>query len=62
MDDLRRELDRLLDELAELDRCTEHRDKDAANFSLMTIAKRGTKLAIVELREQMARSNPLASS
>jgi hypothetical protein len=62
MDDLQRELDRLLDELAELDRCTEHRNKNAANSGLMTLAKRGTKLAIAEVREQMARSNPLASS
>jgi len=62
MDDLEQELNRLLDELAVLDRCTEHRDKDAANFSLMTVARRGTKLAIAEVREHMARSNPLASS
>ena len=62
MDDLQQELDRLLDELAVLDRCTQDRDKDAANFSLMTIAKRGTKLAIAEVREHMARSKSVASS
>ena len=62
MDDLQQELDRLLDELAELDNYTQHRDKDAANFSLMTLAKRGTKLAIAEVREQMARSKPVALS
>jgi hypothetical protein len=62
MDELQRELDRLLDELAVLDRCTEDRDKDAANFSLMTLAKRGTKLAIAEVRGQMARSYPPVSS
>ena len=62
MDDLQQELNRLLDELAVLDRCTEDRDKDAANFSLMTIAKRGTKLAIAEVRELMTQSRPLASS
>jgi hypothetical protein len=61
MDDLQQELETLLDELAVLDRCTEDRDRDAANFSVMTIAKRGTKLAIAEVRELMAQSECSAS-
>jgi hypothetical protein len=54
MDELQQELDRLLGELAELDRCSAGSDKDGANISLMTIARRGTKQAIAELRTLMA--------
>lgn len=54
MDDLQRELDRLLAELAEMDRCCEHGNKDGANGGLMTLARRGTKLAIAEVRGMMA--------
>jgi hypothetical protein len=54
MDDLQQELDRLLDELAEMDRCSEHRTNDGPNVGLMTLARRGTKLAIAEVRSLMA--------
>jgi hypothetical protein len=54
MDDLQQELDRLLAELAEMDRCSERGDKDGANGGLMTLARRGTKLAIAEVRGMMA--------
>jgi hypothetical protein len=55
MDDLQQELDRLLAELAEIDRCSEH--KEAPNVGLMTIARRGTKLAIAEVRSLIAQRN-----
>ena len=54
MDDLQHELDKLLDELAEMDRCSEHHGNGGANVGLMTIARRGTKLAIAEVRSLMA--------
>jgi hypothetical protein len=54
MDDLQQELDKLLDELAEMDRCSEHGDGEGANVGLMTLARRGTKLAIAEVRSMMA--------
>lgn len=54
MDELQQELDRLLSELAELDRCSAASGKDSANLGLMTIARRGTKLAIAEVRSLMA--------
>jgi hypothetical protein len=54
MDELQQELDRLLGELAELDRCSAGNDKDGANLSLMTIARRGTKQAIAEVRNLLA--------
>lgn len=44
MDDLQQELDRLLEELAELDRCSGHCDGTTdANVSLVTIARRGNQ-------------------
>ena len=54
MDYLQQELDRLLDELAELDRCSKDCDEDTGNLGLMTIARRGTKLAIAEVRGLIA--------
>ncbi len=54
MDELQQELDRLLGELAELDRCSEPCGKDSPSLGLMTIARRGTKLAIAEVRGLMA--------
>ena len=59
MDPLQQELDRLLGELAELDRCSARRGSDAANLSLITIARRGTNLAIAEVRSLMARRSSL---
>jgi hypothetical protein len=56
---LQQELDRLLGELAELDRCSARRGSDAANLSLITIARRGTNLAIAEVRSLMARRSSL---
>ena len=57
MDPLQQELERLLGELAELDRCSAR--SDAANLSLITIARRGTNLAIAEVRSLMARRSSL---
>ena len=54
MDHLQQELDRLLVELSEMDRCSEQFANDSANYSLMTIAKRGTKLEIAEVRRLLA--------
>lgn len=54
MDELQHELDRLLDELAELERCSEPLGKESPSLGLMTIARRGTKLAIAEVRSLMA--------
>jgi hypothetical protein len=51
MNALQQELDRLLGELAELDRCSAL--GDGANLGLMTIARRGTKQAIFEVRRLM---------
>lgn len=51
MKELQEELDRLLGELAELDRCSAL--GDGANLMLMTIARRGTKQAIAEVRRLM---------
>ena len=48
MDELQQELDRLLGELAEMDRCSA--GSDGASLGLLTIARRGTKLAIAEVR------------
>ncbi len=52
MDELRQELDRLLSELAELDRCSAM--GDGANLVLMTIARRGTRQQIAEVRRLLA--------
>ncbi len=52
MDHLQQELDRLLGELSELDRCSAL--GDGANLVLMTIARRGTKQAISEVRRLIA--------
>jgi hypothetical protein len=57
MDELQHELDRLLGELAELDRSFASRDDDSANVSLMIIARRGTKTAIAEVRRLMAQGS-----
>lgn len=54
MDELKQELDRLLEELAEMGRRSAHCDSDSANLGLMTIARRGTKLAIAEVRSLIA--------
>jgi hypothetical protein len=48
MNELQQELERLLSELAELDRCSAV--EDGANRVLMTLARRGTKQAIAEVR------------
>ena len=52
MDHLQQELDRLLGELSELDRCSAL--EDGANRVLMTMARRGTKQAISEVRRLIA--------
>ncbi len=52
MDELEQELGRLLSELAEMDRCST--GNDGANLGLMTLARRGTKLAIAEVRALIA--------
>ncbi len=54
MDDLHKELDRLLSELAEMDRCAA--GDTGASVALLTIARRGTKLAIAEVRSLIART------
>ena len=59
MDELKLELDRLLGELAELERCSARSQKDGANVSLMTIARRGTKLAIAEVRTLLAQRSTI---
>jgi hypothetical protein len=51
MDELQQELDRLLGELAELDRCFAL--GDGGNLVLVTIARRGTRQAIAEVRRLM---------
>lgn len=48
MNDLQHELERLLSEFAELDRCSAF--DDGGNRVLMTMARRGTKQAIAEVR------------
>ncbi len=53
MNELQQELDRLLCELAELDRCSACRDEDSGNVSLMIISRRATKTAIAEVRRLM---------
>ncbi len=52
MDDLHKELDRLLSELAEMDRCSA--GDTGASQCLLIIARRGTKLAIAEVRSLIA--------
>ncbi len=58
MEELQHELDQLLGELAELDRCSACVDEDSGNSSLVIIAKRGTKTAIAEVRRLMAQMAP----
>jgi hypothetical protein len=48
MGELQQELERLLSELAELDRCSAF--DDGGNRVLVTMARRGTKQAIAEVR------------
>ena len=55
MDQLQHELDRLLCELAELDRRSVRRGSDPAALGMISIARRGTNLAIAEVRSLMAR-------
>ena len=62
MDDLQQELDRLLVELAEMDRCSARGDKDGINAGLMTLARRGTKLAIAEVRAMIAQQSATQQS
>lgn len=59
MDELRHELDRLLGELAELDRSFASRDDESANVSLMIIARRGTKTAIAEVKRLMEQKSQI---
>jgi hypothetical protein len=54
--DLQNELDRLLGELAELDRCAAIDEEDSANTTLMIIARRGTRTAIAEVKRLIAQS------
>jgi hypothetical protein len=51
MIELQQELDRLLSELAELDRCSAF--DDGGNRVLVTMARRGTRQAIAEVRRLM---------
>ena len=62
MHELQIELDRLLGELAELDRNFGCRSDDSGNISLMILARRGTKTAIAEVRRQMAQIDQSHSS
>ena len=56
--ELQNELDRLLGELAELDRCSAM--GEGGNHVLMTIARRGTRQAIAEVRRLMAQNTAVA--
>jgi hypothetical protein len=56
MNELQQELERLLSELAELDRCSE--PGDGGNRVLVTMARRGTRQAIAEVRRLMAHETP----
>ncbi len=57
MDDSYKELDRLLSELAEMDRCAA--GDTGASVALLTIARRGTKLAIAEIRRLIAQTTTM---
>jgi hypothetical protein len=59
MDELQHELDRLLGELAELDRCYACNGDDGGNISLVIIARRGTRTAIAEVKRLMAQKSQL---
>lgn len=60
MSELQQELDRLLGELAELDRCSAL--GGGGNQMLVTIARRGTRQAISEVRRMMSAQSATASS
>ncbi len=55
MDELEKELSRLLRELADMDRYSARSESDPAYFNMMTIARRGTNIAIAEIRSLINR-------